>query len=335
MLYDYLYDYIENYLNDVVKISTNTITNYTYSFIKLIRFFDEVKNIKSDNISIEMLNAVNIEEFISWMVNQGLTGKTINNRMVPIRQFLKYVSNREPAYLMLYSQVKNIKKQKEVKRKIKYFNEEEIAVIFSQLNYKNKKELLKLTVFTLVYECALRVSEVCNILVSDIDERKLEITIRNGKGNKTGTIPISLEAYKIIQLYISTYEKTSQDYLFTNRSNKKYSRWGITYIYEKIIENAKNVRPDLFQENVSIHGVRHSRAMHLLNNESNPVPLTTIQKLLRHEDISSTTVYAEASPKTVRNAIDNNTQNIKIKRRYNLQKSQKLEEYLKKFIINK
>ena len=106
----------------------------------------------------------------------------------------------------------------------------------------------------------------------------------------------------------------------------QYTRWGINYIIQKYVNKCKKIDNEKFKIKVTPHIFRHSKAMHLLDAE---IPLTTIEKLLGHSSIKSTEIYAKANPKKVEEAIEQNSQSIKVKRKYSKSKENKLLEWLK------
>lgn len=323
---NYMYEYFDNYLNKVRKLSKNTIKTYKYAFIILLDFFKSEKEVRSSEVTIEMITSKNISEFINWLSEKGNENKTINNRLISIKLFMEYASKRSPEYLMFYNQIKDIKVEREKKKLIKWVSEEEIIALYKSLNSNNKKELKNLAILTLLYECALRVTSLCYLKVEDINIEKLEVTINVAKGNATGVVPITPEASITIQKYINMYSKEKQDYLFTTKNNTPYCRQAINKKINSMVEKVKSKYPNL---KLTPHMIRHSRAMHLLNNKENPVPLTTIQKLLIHSSLSSTQVYAEANPETVRDAINRNAMDINAKRRYTKKEIDNLENWLK------
>lgn len=324
----YLKDFFQVYLPETRKLSSKTISTYKYSFIKLFKFLNEQKKIEADEIMLEMFNVELIEEFINWLSNhEKNTPNTINNRLTAIKTFFQFVSIHNVEYLNLYSCLKNIKPLKTTEKIIEYLSLDEIRILFSIPNSQNKKELKDLAILTLLYESAMRVNELCNLKLEDIDFSNYStIKVINGKGGKNRIIPISKDVALILRKYINIYNINEQDFLFTNQKNIQYTRWGINYIIQKYIIECKKLYPNDFKIKVTPHIFRHSKAMHLLNAG---VPLTTIEKLLGHSSIKSTEVYAKANPKKVEEAINKNSQAIQIKRKYTKNKEEKLLEWLK------
>ena len=324
----YLKDFFQVYLLETRKLSPRTIITYKYCFIKLFNFFNQKKNIKSDKILLEMFNVELIEEFLNWLLNdENNTENTVNNRLTTIKSFFQFISIHNVEYLNLYSSLKNIKPLKKKEKIIEYLSIDEIKLLFSIPNTQNKKELKELSILTLLYESAIRVSELCNLKLEDLEiSTNSTISIINGKGNKSRIIPISNDVTQILQKYIIIYQINKQDYLFTNHKNLQYTRWGVNYIIQKYINKAKKMDETKFKIKVTPHIFRHSKAMHLLDAG---ISLSTIEKLLGHSSIKSTEIYAKANPKKLEEAININSQAIKIKRKYSKNKENNLLEWLK------
>ena len=324
----YLRDFFQVYLLETRKLSSQTITTYKYCFIKLFKFFEQKKNIKPNNITLDMFNVELVEEFIGWLLNnEKNTANTINNRITTIKCFFRFVSIHNVEFINLYSSLMNIKPLKKIETLIEYLSIEEIKLLFSIPNSQNKKELKELAILTLLYESALRVSELCDLKLEDVEiSNHSTIKVINGKGNKSRIVPISTDVAQILQKYITIYEIKQQDYLFKNQKNIQYTRWGINYIIKKYINRCRKIDNTKFKITVTPHIFRHSKAMHLLDAG---IPLTTIEKLLGHSSIKSTEIYAKANPKKLEEAINQNSQSIKVKRKYSKSKEKNLLEWLK------
>lgn len=324
----YLKQFFQAYLPETRRMSSKTIKTYKYCFIKLFNFFKQEKNIKSDNITLGMFNIEIIEEFINWLHNhENNSASTINNRMATIKCFFRFISIHNVEFLNLYSILKNMKQLRKSEKLIDYLSVDEIRLLFSIPNLQNKKELKELAILTLLYESAIRVGELCDLKVQNIEiSNHSAIKIINGKGNKSRIVPISNDVALIFQKYITIYNLNEQAFLFTNQKNMQYTRWGINYIIQKYVNKCKKIDNEKFKIKVTPHIFRHSKAMHLLDAE---IPLTTIEKLLGHSSIKSTEIYAKANPKKVEEAIEQNSQSIKVKRKYSKSKENKLLEWLK------
>lgn len=160
---------------------------------------------------------------------------------------------------------------------------EEIAKMIQCV--KNIKHRAMLELF---YSSGIRLSECRDLLISDIDGKNHLVHVTQGKGGKERYTVIGKKALLTLRAYYS--EHRPQKYLFEGRNKEKYTKRSI----ERIIENAAQ-RAGITKR-VSVHTLRHSFATHLLEQNVN---LCTIQKLLGHSDVKTTTIYTHVSTATI------------------------------------
>lgn len=153
----------------------------------------------------------------------------------------------------------------------------------TKFDYRNKAML------ELMYGTGLRVSEVINLELNDIDEINCTIRIM-GKGSKERIVPIGEYCIYYLNMYLSKrylmLKDKSCEKLFLNNHGYGISRQGFFKILKQILKE-KNL-----DSNVSPHTLRHSFATHLLNRGAD---LRSIQELLGHSDISTTRIYTHKS----------------------------------------
>ena len=158
----------------------------------------------------------------------------------------------------------------------------------TEFDYRNKAML------ELMYGTGLRVSEIVNLTVNDIDMTNCLIRVM-GKGNKEREIPLGEYSIYYIQKYLevrpSMLKKTSSDKLFLNNHGKGMTRQGFFKNLKQILKE-KGLNPE-----VSPHTLRHSFATHLVNRGAD---LRSIQEMLGHSDISTTKIYTRVSDDKVK-----------------------------------
>jgi site-specific recombinase XerD len=135
------------------------------------------------------------------------------------------------------------------------------------------------TILTLTYSVGLRVSEIINLKIEDIDSKRMIIHIKNAKGKKDRIVPLSENVQNLIKIYSEKY--TPKEYLFNGQSTNKYSIQSCQNIYKKYID-----------ENSSIHTLRHSAFTNLLENGTD---LRIIQKIAGHSSTKTTEIYTHVS----------------------------------------
>ena len=168
------------------------------------------------------------------------------------------------------------------------------AIDLSQLEGQRNRAMIEV-----LYSCGLRVSELCNLKISDLylDEEFIRVT---GKGDKQRLVPISPRAIAELNYYINDRDHIEikpgyEDYVFiSERRRKPLSRITVFHIVKELVEAAG------VQKNVSPHTFRHSFATHLLEGGAN---LRIIQAMLGHESIATTEIYAHIDRTRLREEI--------------------------------
>lgn len=140
------------------------------------------------------------------------------------------------------------------------------------------------------YSAGLRVSEVVNLKISDIDSSRMTIHIRNAKGKKDRLVPLSKKLLEVLREYFKKYKP--KDYLFEGAKGGEYS----TRSLQIVLQEAKKLAG--VNKRGSIHSLRHSYATHLLEGGTD---IRYIQELLGHNSLSTTLRYTHVSLKTLGN----------------------------------
>jgi len=180
--------------------------------------------------------------------------------------------------------------------KIRYSKEwltkEEYSRLINNIRISRKDELI----ISLLYGCALRVGELSDLKVKDIDLQKGTLVIWVSKrSTNPALVPIPSQTLKMISQWIKENKLRPNNYLLFSQQSKKLSR---PQIYRIIRENGKQAG---IEKLLTTHSLRRSRVSHLLDSG---LPLEKVSKLLRHKDISSTIVYLRISIKSLQNAIE-------------------------------
>lgn len=143
----------------------------------------------------------------------------------------------------------------------------------------------------IAYSAGLRVSEVVNLRVWQIDSKRMQILIKAAKGKKDRVVPLSPVLLVMLREYYKTYRPKKDGYLFEgNEGSSAYSKRSL----QKIIEAAKRaagiVKPG------GMHALRHSFATHLLHKGTD---ISLIMRLLGHNDLKTTLRYLHVSNRDI------------------------------------
>jgi integrase/recombinase XerD len=210
----------------------------------------------------------NSKDFQSYLDNYKFTSISQQNQVINAIRFLyKEVLGKK------YDKV-SFKRPKSEKKLPRVIDGEFIKTKLSKIeNLKHK------TILTLTYSVGLRVSEVVNLKIEDIDSNRMLVHIKNAKGRKDRVVPLSQYVLELLREYWGKCKP--KEYLFNGHNTPQYSVGSCQKIYKKYIDS-----------NSSIHTLRHSSFTGLLENGTN---LRTIQKIAGHSSSKTTEIYTHVS----------------------------------------
>ncbi len=275
--------YLEEYLT-YLKIEKNysdmTISSYRIDIEEFLNYVD-----------VQRLNLVKIKyndvhSFLKELNDKKDSNSTISRKISALRGFYKYLLKEEYCEKNPFSLVSLPKKEKKLPRFF-YYNELESLLEVSDLSTPlGQRDRL---ILEMLYATGVRVSELVNIKVSDINRSMKNILIL-GKGNKERLVEYGDYCEEALDLYLKDgYYRLnihSSPYVFLNNNGEQLTDRGVRYILSNLIEKTS------INKKISPHMIRHSFATHLLNNGCS---LLSVQKLLGHDSIKSTQVYTHVS----------------------------------------
>ena len=273
---------LESYYEDCKfrkRLNEKTIKAYTIDLNQYLEF-----------ITTTEINQKIINEYINYLNKKYLKYKTIKRKIASVKAFYSYLEYEE---IIDYSPFNKIKtKIKEPKLLPKTIQKDYIDKIIhlllkdlknSKTEFQKKISLRNITLISVMFSTGIRVSELCNIKLKDIDllEKKLKIF---GKGSKERILYLgNSNVVQLCQMYL-TYNNTCKknEYYFLNKFNKKLSEQTVRILLKKIeseLELSTHITPHMF---------RHTFATTLLEKG---VDIRYIQNILGHSSISTTQIY--------------------------------------------
>lgn len=273
-------DYIEgyrSYLSNVKKTSANTIEAY-------IRDVAQFSSYCTDNgiNSVNKVNENSIRKYLEYLDFLGKSEATKTRIVASIRCYFKYLASIE---IVKSNPTSAIKFKKAEKKLPGVLEAGEIMSLLSQPDTSEYKGIRDKAMLELLYATGIKVSELIELNISDINTQIGILHIRNSKNERI--IPIYPSAAKHINDYItmvrSVIIQDDTDVLFANMSGQPMSRQGFWKIIKYYADKAG------IDKDITPHTLRHSFAAHLLQNGAR---LKDIKEMLGHSDISSTQVYA-------------------------------------------
>jgi integrase/recombinase XerD len=225
-----------------------------------------------------------LRDYLHYCFEQlKLSENTLHSRINALKFYYEQVLKREKFFW-------DIPRPKKPMQLPKLLNEDELARLFNSIQNKKHKAIL----FT-AYSAGLRVSEVVNLKLADIDGKRMQIHVRHAKGKKDRYVNLSPVVLDILRQYVKMVSPAPKEYLFeSGQTGKAYP----TRTVQQIFTNAKN-KAGILKE-VGIHSLRHSFATHLLDKGTD---IRYIKDLLGHFDIKTTERYLHVSKKQLVNVI--------------------------------
>lgn len=281
----YINDFLE-YLTVIKKHSDNTINSYKIDLIEFYEINNNLLNVSEDDVF----------RYLKYLYDRDLNRNSISRKLSSIRTFYNYLVNNDLVKINYFSDVSNPKKNKNLPH---YLKDDEINKLFSIPDTSTALGQRNLLIIEMLYATGVRVSELVNIKLKDIDIYNDSIKIR-GKGNKERIVFFGSFCKSALEIYLDEgrkeLDKKGSIYLFLNKFGNKLSDRMIRNILDDLILKAgveKHVHP---------HMIRHTFATDMLNSGAD---LMTVKELLGHESINTTSIYTHVSNEQIRRVYDN------------------------------
>ena len=232
-------------------------------------------------VPVEDATPVHVKRYLDTLLENRMAPKTINERLVAIRSFYRYLRDEEGREIA--NPVVKGMALRLAKPLPRYLKESELDIFLAVIIKKRDRAL-----FMVMLRCGLRVTEVAELTLDAIDYRRHQIIVRNGKGAKDRITYISNDAAEALATYLFVRPPTREQKLFLVEKGvykgKPLSVRGIQKRMEYY--SRKSEVP------VTCHQLRHTMATQLLNAGAD---LVSIQELLGHAKIETTMRYSRLS----------------------------------------
>ena len=252
------------------KYSENTIKTYRNEFAQLLQLLKHK--------CVNELDAEKIRSYFLYCTNTlKMSENTLHIRMNAVKFYFEQVLKREKIFT-------NIPRPKKASILPKVINAKDIKKMFEVTTNLKHNTMLKLC-----YDMGLRVSEIVNLKVTDIDSKNMQVFIQRAKGKKDRYANLPESILQQLGEYYKEY--SPQKYLFEGQHGEQYSTRSAQLVFKNALKKAK------INKAVGIHGVRHSFATHLIENGTD---IKFIQELLGHHNIKTTLRYTHVSENSIK-----------------------------------
>ncbi|TVQ49018.1 MAG: site-specific tyrosine recombinase XerD [Saprospirales bacterium] len=271
-------------------LSKNTLASYQSDLECFAEFCTE----REPPLGLRDLETIHIEEFLAHLYDRKLKASSQARHLSSLKAFFRYtmleeIINQDPA--------DKIQGPKLERKLPEVLSVDEVNLLMDSIDLSLPNGARNRALLETMYSCGLRVSELCDLQISNL-HLEIELIKVRGKGNKERWVPISQLAIKHLNNYINYSRRTGkivdEDIVFLNIRGKRLSRQSIFLILKKYADNAG------IKKNISPHTLRHSFATHLLKGGAD---LKAIQDMLGHESITTTEIYAHIDQDFLRKTI--------------------------------
>jgi len=273
-------DYLD-YLKYEKNYSSYTIINYNNDIEEYFLYLER------ESINFLDVEYSDLRFYLMYLKDEKQdNNSSIDRKLSALRGFYKFLANNKYIKSNPFKLLSGLKKSKKLPR---YFEYNELEELFNVCDLETPIGQRDRLLLEMLYATGVRVGELVNIKVSDIDSGTRNILIL-GKGNKERYVIYGEYCEEILKLYLKDgrvlLNKKNSDYLFLNKSGGNLTERGVRYILDSLIEKTS------INKKISPHMIRHSFATHLLNEGCD---LLTVQKLLGHESIKATQIYTHVT----------------------------------------
>ena len=272
-----LIDQCISYLEAEKRFSPLTVGAYRRDMEQFVGYLNK----EYDGMALTEVRTTTVKSYIVHLKEEGLENRSINRKLSTLRTFFKYCLREN---LIEKSPMMGVKALKQPKPLVKFVSEADIDKVSfgDDADFATVRDHL---LFELLYQTGMRQAELRGLKDGDIDKMGMQVKI-HGKRNKDRLVPLSREMISLINQY-----QILRDATFTDKADRllltdKGEEMKPTYVYNKVHRMLEGVTT-LKQK--SPHVLRHTFATHLLDEGAS---LVAIQKLLGHQDLATTQIYA-------------------------------------------
>lgn len=274
-----------NYLKIVKKYSDKTILSYSDDLIEYNEFLG--------NNFINILNIdLNItKEYLKYLYDRKINKNSISRKLSSIRGFYNYLLKEQIITNNYFNNIPNPKKELYLP---KYLKDEELDKIFSVCNMNNPINERDTLIIELLYATGIRVSELVNIKIKDINREDKSIKVL-GKGDKERIVLYNNHTEKALDTYLNdgyhSFNKQNNGYLILNKNGCKLSERYVRVIINNLVRKAG------LDIKISPHTIRHTFATDMLEEGAD---LITVKELLGHESLNTTSIYTHVTNEQIK-----------------------------------
>ena len=274
------------------QASPHTIASYRNTFRLLVQYANRQLSKPPSQLAVEDFDTPFIGAFLEHLETQRRNSpRTRNARLAAIHSFFRYVALQEPPYAALAQRVLAMPSKRYTRRPVEFLNRQEVEALLDAPDSTTWAGRRDHTLLLVAVQTGLRASELTSLCWDDVVLGAGAHLRCHGKGRKERCTPLRQDAEVALHRWLKERQGDATAPVFPNRRGSSLSHDGLDYLLAKHLPTARSRCPTLDKKRVTMHSLRHTAAMELLQNG---VDRAVIALWLGHESVETTYIYLHA-----------------------------------------
>jgi site-specific recombinase XerD len=275
------------------QASPHTISSYRDTFRQFLKFAQQRLRKPPSRLSLEEIEAPLIVEFLDDLEKrQGISVRSRNLRLTAIHSFFRYAAFEAPAHSAQIQRVLAIPSKRYTRTLVPFLARAEVDALLAAPDQRTWSARRDHAFLLVAVQTGLRLSEMTGLKREDLVLGAGAHLRVNGKGRKERCTPIAKPTLAVLTAWLRERQRGDGQILFPSAKGERLSVHGVQYLLNKHRMTASRACPSLRQKRVTVHRLRHTMAMDLLQSG---VDRSVIALWLGHESVETTQIYLDAS----------------------------------------
>lgn len=275
------------------QASPHTISSYRDTFRQLMKFIQQRLHKLPSHLNLEEIDAPLIVAFLDQLEKQqGLSVRSRNLRLTAIHSFFRYAALETPTHSAQIQRVLAIPSKRFTRTLVPFLTRPEVDALLAAPDQRTWSGRRDHAFLLAAVQTGLRLSEMTGLKREDLVLGVGAHFRVIGKGRKERCTPIAKSTLAVLKAWLREPQRGDGDVLFPNARGERLTVHGVQYLLNKHRNTASKICPSLNQKRVTVHRLRHTMAMDLLQAG---VDRSVIALWLGHESVETTQIYLEAT----------------------------------------
>jgi site-specific recombinase XerD len=275
------------------QASPHTISSYRDSFRLLLKFVQQRLHTPPARLTFEAFDAPLIAAFLDHLEkHRGLTARSRNLRLTAIHSFFRYVAFEAPDHAAQIQRVLAIPSKRFTRTQVHFLTRPEVKALLAAPDQRTWFGRRDHAFLLMAAQTGLRLSEMTGMTRKDVTLSTGAHVRVIGKGRKERCVPLAKPTVAVLKTWLREPPRGDEQVLFPNARGTRLSPDGVHYLLVRHVEAAAKICPSLKDKRVTIHVLRHTMALDMLQGG---VDRSIIALWLGHESVETTQIYLEAT----------------------------------------